>query len=482
MTERGYADPPIAVAPPSHPVRRKVLSRSQAVVFAVLVLGLVASVMAAGVIALVAVSAIATAFFAAANLAKLELIRRGADERGARGSRREPAVRVPATHLPRYSILLPLYREDAILEQLIEGILALDYPREKLDVKLLLEEDDETTRRAVGALTLPECFETVIVTDPGPTGKPRACNAGLARAQGEYLVIYDAEDRPEPDQLRKAVAAFMRVPPDVVCLQAKLNYFNRTHNLLTRWFTAEYSLWFDQLLPGLQAMDVAIPLGGTSNHFRIANLRRLGGWDAFNVTEDADLGLRIYTTGWKTAILDSTTYEEATSRWHNWIRQRSRWIKGYMQTYLWHMRDPRTTWRRMGPRAFAMMQLFFGAATLCVMMNPIYWALTVAWFAGHYHFIHILFPSILLYLGIVGLFVGNAAFVMSAVSGAYGRGNYEDVKWILLVPVYWLLMSVAAWKALIQLCHKPFYWEKTVHGHCAYSPEASTVTGGEARA
>jgi cellulose synthase/poly-beta-1,6-N-acetylglucosamine synthase-like glycosyltransferase len=479
---RGHGEVPAPIPPPSPAARRKVLSRGQAIICVALAVVLAASVVAFGAAALVALSAMLTAFFVAANVAKLDLIRRGANARRAQASAPDLPARVRAEELPVYTILLPLYREDAILGQLIDGILALDYPPAKLDVKLLLEKDDDTTRQAVGAMTLPECFETVIVSGSGPTGKPRACNAGLARATGDYLVIYDAEDRPEPDQLRKAVAGFTGAPPDVVCLQAKLNYFNRTHNLLTRWFTAEYSLWFDQLLPGLQAMDVAIPLGGTSNHFRIANLRELGGWDAFNVTEDADLGLRIYTTGWKTAVLESTTYEEATSRWHNWIRQRSRWIKGYMQTYLWHMRDPRLTWRRMGPRAFAMLQLFFGAATLCVIINPIYWALTALWFAEHYHFINVLFPSVLLYLGIVGLFVGNAAFVMSAVSGAYGRKNYEDVKWVLLVPVYWLLMSLAAWKALIQLCHKPFYWEKTVHGHCVYSPQAGIATEGDAHA
>jgi cellulose synthase/poly-beta-1,6-N-acetylglucosamine synthase-like glycosyltransferase len=350
----------------------------------------------------------------------------------------------------------------------VAGILALDYPEDRLDVKLLVEEDDSETRRAAEALDLPACVEVLVVPDVGPRGKPRACNFGLRHARGRYLVIYDAEDRPEPDQLRKSVLAFRDAPDDVICLQAQLNYFNRSHNLLTRWFTAEYSVWFDQLLPGLQAMDVVIPLGGTSNHFVTARLDELGGWNAFNVTEDADLGLRIYLEGWKTAILATTTYEEATSRYHNWIRQRSRWTKGYMQTYLFHMRRPFRMARQMGATTFVTFQLFFGASTLCLLLNPVFWLLAVLWFGTHLHLIEEIFPAPVMYLGTIALFVGNAACILSAVSGCFGRRNYEDVKYAFLIPLYWVLMSVGAWKALIQLCYKPSYWEKTEHGFCRF--------------
>ena len=300
----------------------------------------------------------------------------------------------------------------------------------------------------------------------------RKANRGRATtdspAKGEFLVIYDAEDRPEPDQLRKAVCAFRRIDPQIVCLQAKLNYFNRGHNVLTRWFTAEYSVWFDQLLPGLQAADVAIPLGGTSNHFVTERLIELGGWDAFNVTEDADLGLRIFMSGGKTAILDATTYEEATSRCRNWIRQRSRWVKGYMQTWLTHMRHPVVLMRRMNPKAFVVFHLFFGACTLALLLNPLYWLLTALWFATHMHWIQLTFPGPILYAGTAGLFVGNAACILLTASGAFGRRNYEDVKWTFLTPFYWLLMSIAAYKALWQLLVRPSYWEKTEHGFCRY--------------
>jgi cellulose synthase/poly-beta-1,6-N-acetylglucosamine synthase-like glycosyltransferase len=454
--------------PPS--VAPTVLSRWQKVELFLGVVALAFGFTVAPVITIVALNGVLVAFYVASNSMKVFLISRALND-PCKVMVDATNDRIPDDDLPVYTVLLPVYREADLLIQLVDGIRALDYPEDRLDVKLLLEEDDLETRDAAADLDLPDCFDVSVVPAVGPTGKPRACNHGLARARGEYLVIYDAEDRPEADQLRKSVLAFRETPPQVVCLQAQLNYFNRTHNLLTRWFTAEYSAWFDQLLPGLQAMDVVIPLGGTSNHFITARLREIGGWNAFNVTEDADLGLRIFLRGWKTSVLGTTTYEEATSRFQNWIRQRSRWVKGYMQTYLYHMRRPFRLARQMGPKSFIAFQLFFGAGTLCLLLNPVFWALTIVWFAAHLHLIQTAFPAPVLYLATLGLFVGNAACVLSMVAGCFGRRNYEDVKYAFLVPVYWVMMSVAAWKALIQLFYKPTYWEKTEHGFCLYEED-----------
>lgn len=285
-----------------------------------------------------------------------------------------------ASDWPIYTVLVPMFKEPEVAHKIMEAVRRLDYPQDKLDVKLLLEEKDELTRWAVQHLRLPACVEVVVVPQPGtkqvrgrvkttdPQTKPRACNWGLDRARGEFLVIYDAEDQPDPDQLKKAVVAFRRLereeakteekprflrrlflggPGKTICLQSKLNYFNPRQNLLTRWFTVEYTTWFDLFLPGLHKLRVPIPLGGTSNHFKVKHLRELGGWDPFNVTEDCDLGLRIYRAGYRTQILDSTTWEEANSRLGNWLRQRSRWVKGYLQTHFVHVRgflQRRTIW------------------------------------------------------------------------------------------------------------------------------------------
>jgi glycosyltransferase XagB len=418
-------------------------------------------------VTLAAVNGLLLVFFLAANGMKLVLIDESLRGRVPAARRLRPK-RIADQDLPVYTILLPVFRERAVLRQLVAGIDALDYPKARLDVKLLVEEDDVETRTAVEELALPGYFDVLVVPDVGPRGKPRACNYGLFRAKGEYLVIFDAEDRPEPDQLRRAVDAFGVSDESVVCHQAKLNYFNRSHNLLTRWFTSEYSVWFDQLLPGLQALDVAIPLGGTSNHFITARLRQLGGWNPYNVTEDAELGVRIYVRGWKTAILNSTTYEEATSQYPNWIRQRSRWVKGYMQTFLACMRHPIRLARRMGMKPYVAFHLFFGANTICLLVNPIYWVLMVVWFSAHAGWIPLIFPNFVFYMATFGLLVGNGACILSLVSGSVARRHYSDVKWAFLVPAYWVVMSVAAYKALGQLLRKPTYWEKTEHGVCGF--------------
>ena len=256
---------------------------------------------------------------------------------------------IPDIELPTFTILVPAYREANVVSEVVDHVSELDYPLSKLQVLLLLEADDTETILAAKAARPPDFVRLVVVPPGGPQTKPKACNVGLAMAEGEFLVIYDAEDRPEPGQLREVVAAFRRATPETVCVQARLNYFNTETNILTRMFTLEYSFWFDYMLPGLDALKLPIPLGGTSNHFRVDALRELGGWDPFNVTEDADLGVRASAMGLEVGIIDSTTWEEACSEWTAWIRQRTRWIKGYMVTTLVQLKHPLDAWRSLLP-------------------------------------------------------------------------------------------------------------------------------------
>jgi cellulose synthase/poly-beta-1,6-N-acetylglucosamine synthase-like glycosyltransferase len=366
--------------------------------------------------------------------------------------------------LPVYTILVPLYREAAVVGRLTGSIARLDYPKTKLDVKLIVEEDDEETIAVIRAMSLPAHFRVVVVPDQQPKTKPKACNYGLIQAEGKYVVIFDAEDRPEADQLKKVVLAFRKAEERIVCVQCKLNYFNRSQNILTRWFTSEYSNWFDLLMPGLDASDAPIPLGGTSNHFVTDKLVALGAWDPFNVTEDADLGIRLHKAGFKTAIIDSTTYEEANSDLYNWIRQRSRWVKGYIQTWLVHMRHPRELIHQLGFKGWLSFQLIIGGTFIGFLLNPIYWTLTSFWAMTQAGLIRTLFPGFVYYAAAVGLFIGNFTFTYVNVAGSMRRGYYDLVKYALLSPLYWALMSIGAWKGFLQLFYRPFYWEKTVHG------------------
>ncbi|KKU81824.1 MAG: Glycosyltransferase, group 2 family protein [Parcubacteria group bacterium GW2011_GWA1_47_8] len=368
---------------------------------------------------------------------------------------------------PMYTIFCPLYKEWEVVPQFVAAMQKLDYPHDKLQVMFLLEENDQETVEKIRAADLPAHFEIVVVPHSNPKTKPKAMNYGLKKARGEYVVIYDAEDVPEPDQLKKAVLAFAKIDRTVACVQAKLNFYNPKQNILTRVFTAEYSLWFDLVLPGLQSISAPIPLGGTSNHFRVSVLRSLGGWDAFNVTEDCDLGMRLSRRGLKTAIIESTTYEEANSHLINWYNQRSRWIKGYMQTYFVHMRSPRALYREGKLRDLLFFQLIVGGKVVSLFINPLMWIITITYFTFRAQtgvFIESFFPGPILYIGVFSLIFGNFLYLYYYMVGCARREYHGITKYIFLVPLYWLGMSLAAWRAAYEVVVKPHYWAKTQHG------------------
>jgi cellulose synthase/poly-beta-1,6-N-acetylglucosamine synthase-like glycosyltransferase len=368
--------------------------------------------------------------------------------------------------LPIYTILCPLYKEAKVIPKFVNALEKLDWPKDKLDVIILLEEDDRETLDAISMENVPGYIRTVVVPHSEPKTKPKACNYGLSLARGQYIVIYDAEDEPEPLQLKKAYLGFQKVSEDVICLQAKLNYYNSNQNLLTTLFTAEYSLWFDVILPGLELLETAIPLGGTSNHFKKADLIALEGWDAFNVTEDADLGVRLFKAGYKTAIIDSTTFEEANSQLGNWLRQRSRWIKGYIQTYFVNMRNPAIFFNKFGTHALIFQLLIGGKIAFCF-INPILWIMTVSYFTLYSLLgpaIEAIYPAYIFYIALVSLIFGNFMFFYVYMIGCAKKSQWSIIRNLFFVPFYWLLISVAAFIALYQFIVKPHYWEKTIHG------------------
>ncbi len=366
--------------------------------------------------------------------------------------------------LPVYSILVPLYREARVLPALIRALRAIDYPKNKLDIKLIVEMDDEDTARAADAAAADPRFSVIRVPDGLPRTKPRACNYAVPFALGEFTVIFDAEDIPETDQLRKAVAAFRASDDSVACLQARLNFYNANECWLAKMFALDYALWFDYLLPGLDRLNIPMPLGGTSNHFRTDALRAIHCWDPYNVTEDADLGIRLARAGLRVRTLDSTTFEEATTTLGNWLRQRSRWMKGYMQTWLVHMRSPRALYRNAGLRGFVGFQLFIGGTFLSAFINPLLWLSFLLYvFFGTSLFVSP-FGVLTAHVSMVSLVAGNSIFAYLAMLGPYRRGWLELSPYGLTAPLYWLLISGAAMRALWQLFTRPFHWEKTEHG------------------
>jgi cellulose synthase/poly-beta-1,6-N-acetylglucosamine synthase-like glycosyltransferase len=412
----------------------------------------------------ITINVVVSLFFLIAILFKLFLALVGSRFELHQAVTREEIKAIKDEDLPIYTIHLPVYKEDKLIKKLIWNLQALDYPREKLDIKLLIEEDDDKTLNAVRNLDFPAIFEVVVVPFHMPKTKPKACNYGLHFSRGKYLTIYDAEDIPDTDQLKKVVAFFNKLPAHFICIQCALNYFNRNENFLTRMFTLEYSYWFDYMLPGLDTLDIPIPLGGTSNHFKLDTLIELGGWDPFNVTEDADLGVRAYAKGYKIAVLNSTTYEEANNEPFNWIRQRSRWIKGYMQSYLVHMRNPYKLYKKIGLKGFLGFSFFIGATPLTFLVYPFLLLIFISYLVFDLSSIRTLFPDWVLFMSIFNLMVGNILMIYINMMAVFKRRFYELILFAIANPIYWLMHSISAYKGLYQLVVNPFYWEKTNHG------------------
>jgi len=382
--------------------------------------------------------------------------------------------RVPDHELPIYTLLVPLYREAHMLPGLINALTRLDYPTAKLDIKLILEAADRETIAAAHALRLPGNVEIVVVPALHPRTKPKALNYALPLARGEYVVIYDAEDRPEPGQLRQALEAFRTGPANLAAVQARLNAYNARENWLTRQFTIEYCASFDGMLPTLDWLNLPIPLGGTSNHFRASALAWLMAWDPFNVTEDADLGIRLARKGYRCRVLDSTTYEEAPARLMWWLRQRTRWLKGYVQTWLVHMRSPRALWRELGPSGFFAFQVMVGGTIMAALVHPWFYALACFELAegGLLARPESVFGWPFWLVAWFDLSAGYLATMGLGLLAVRRRFHRVLLLQISLMPLYWLLISAAAYRALWQFMTARFVWEKTEHG--ASPPRSAT--------
>lgn len=370
--------------------------------------------------------------------------------------------------LPRISVLVPLYDEPAIAGTLLRRLQRVRYPRDRLDMVLVLEEDDSRTRAALADTRLPPWIRAVNVPALGHLRtKPRALNYALDFCDGDIIGIWDAEDAPEPDQLIRVAERFATAPPDVACVQGVLDYYNTRANWMARCFTIEYAGWFRVVLPGLARMGLVIPLGGTTLFIRRGALEEMGGWDAHNVTEDADLGVRIARFGYRTVVIDSTTFEEANCQPWPWIRQRSRWLKGFMTTYIVHMRAPVRLLRELGWRRFLGVQAFFVGTLSQFLFAPLlwtYWAVLL----GYDHSLSAMLPGWAL-AGVTGLFLmSEAVNLLLGMIAARRCGRPFLRLWVLTLPCYYPLGVVAAYKAAWELLRAPFYWDKTRHG---VSPE-----------
>jgi len=432
-----------------------------------------------------------------------------------------PRYRIPQPNdpgLPKYTILVPLYREANVLQPLVKALSSLHYPPSKIEVLLLLEPDDRETLAALEHAALPGNFRVLVAPDAGPRTKPKACNYGYEHATGDILVIFDAEDRPDPDQLLRAVGAFRAITrhdPRVGCLQAQLAFWNPRGSWISSFYWAEYVVHFQTVLAGLARLDLIPPLGGTSNHFRMEALDAVtrangawqfedagggrsirGPWDPYNVTEDADLAFRLALAGYNIGMLDSKTYEEAPDTARKARNQRGRWLQGYMQTGLVHTRHPLRSMRRAGPMRYLAFIVFILGTPVSLLLNPIVWGVTILYVASRLAnvpvgavFIEKLFPAPVYYAGMLVAVVGNLVLFFQnlitplrrqqetqtrsqepgrhSLSDYLGLQEYGLTMRLLLTPLWWAFTSISAYRALRKLLipSQRSHWDKTPHGH-----------------
>ncbi|MGG7644216.1 glycosyltransferase family 2 protein [Rhodovulum sp. YNF3179] len=399
------------------------------------------------------------------TLAALATLRARAAAAGAADAAPPPAI----ARLPRVSILVPLHREARILPDIIRRLGRLDYPPELLEIRLVIEEDDAVTRAALAATPLPPWMAVTLVPDSRLRTKPRALNYALDFCRGSIVGIYDAEDAPEPDQIRRMVARFHASKPDVACLQGILDFYNARMNWLSRCFAIEYAVWFRMILPGFERLGLPVPLGGTTLFFRRDVLEAIGGWDAHNVTEDADLGMRLARHGYRCEFVPSVTYEEANCRPWAWVRQRSRWLKGFAMTWVSHMRRPARLWSELGPRGFTGFQVLFLGTLAAFLTAPFLWSFWLLALTGTVPFLMHLPDAALVALAalfVVSELVG-IAIALAATSGPKHRFL---MPWVPSMHLYFPLGALAAWKAVYEIVARPFYWDKTDHGHARPGP------------
>lgn len=364
---------------------------------------------------------------------------------------------------PVVSIIVALYREADIAPRLVRRLARLDYPAELLDVILAVEAEDHITLDALARAELPPWMRVVVVPEGQVKTKPRALNHALDHARGAIVGVYDAEDAPEPEQLRRVVERFQRSGPEVACLQGMLDYYNPRTNWLSRCFTIEYAGWFRLVLPGLARLGLVVPLGGTTLFFRREVLDRLGAWDAHNVTEDADLGIRLARHGYRTELIDTVTHEEANCRPLPWIKQRSRWIKGYMMTWAVHMRQPRLLWRQLGWKGFLGFQVLLLGSIAQFLLAPLLWTFMLLPF-GFDHPLYAALPAAAVWTMAIVFFLSEAANILIGALGLGRTRHGLSLLWVLTLKVYYPLASLAAYKGLLELATRPFYWDKTTHG------------------
>jgi glycosyltransferase XagB len=445
-------------------------TRRQLFVFSCLSYLLISGWFLIGNAAIFALAVVLTVFYLASALLRIGLIvyldKLDENQGGCKPGCLSDTGALDPEDYPVYTVISALKGETGQVADLVKALDRLDWPESRREIFLICESEDPATINAIKALPLPDCFSIIECPGANPRTKPKALNYALPLISGKYTVIYDAEDRPDPGQLREAFAAFRSNDANLACVQAPLAISNSGTGWLASMFALEYDVLFRGILPVLAKLSAPLPLGGTSNHFKTDILRMVGGWDPYNVTEDADLGIRLARYGFRCGTISLPTWEAAPTKYWIWTKQRTRWVKGWLQTTLVHMRQPLRTARELGWQSNLLFHLMLTANVISVLAHPIFLCFVIYQFCRLFLWQDMNTASLIFFaVGIFNLVAGYSAYTCFAAALlrriAPGQSVVRKIPQLI---AYWFMISFAGWRGLYQLITDPYHWEKTQHG------------------
>lgn len=384
----------------------------------------------------------------------------------------EDLASVTDEELPVMSVLIPLYKEKEVIPQIFKYLSDFDYPQEKLDIIFILESTDTETAQAFLDMHPPSHFKALLSPDVQPKTKPKAMNVAFSAAKGDILVIFDAEVLPERDQLKRAYLTF-KLHPEAGYLHSRMDVYNADENWITRLYTGEFCYFYHYYLPGLVASNFPLPISGHSTYFRREVIEKVGAWDAYNVAEDCDIGIRIYRKGFGSGrMLDTHTWEQSTTTIPTWVRQRTRWIQGFIQTSIVQLRYPLLLKRELKTwRNFVVFLILVPGNVILNILNIFQWMMFALWHTTHAPFLQVAYSGFTLYLATICFVVGNFFFTFYSMYALYKRKHYSTVPWAMLMFAYWIMLGIATIRATIHLFLHPYKWDKTAHFISSQKPQ-----------
>ncbi len=381
----------------------------------------------------------------------------------------EPAIDKNRKEFPLVTILVPLKQENEVIHQTFSAISNLNYPSSSIQGIIIVESTDTLTKKSIETSIIPDGFEVMEIPTLPPFTKGRAIQRALLVAKGKYITIYDAESRPEPNQVIKAVE-ILEKEKGKTCLQSIIRIENAKENEITSFFASEFWDWYDKRMVNLHKRGIPFGLGGNSFFLATETLKEVGGWDPFNVTEDAELTVRLIKNNVDIKLMNSITHEACPSTMKNWIKQRTRWSKGLLTTSIIHLISG-----KFGFKGFTFKQWYhFWLRMYVGNLIPFFFAfIFILFLFQSFSYENFVLVNIVLAINLVPSLI---------VSMWADKKNFNTMgikirihNLFAVTLIYWGMYLWAGFRANYEFLFSPLKWHKTDHSNA--SPREKTIEG-----